>query len=196
MGCLPHRSCNKGSNTTLFYGDVVFILKKARLIQRAEQILRHRTGVAGAQHASKLAFQITFRVNPIEELQAGDEWWRDDELLLRIAEKITNKEARTVGDRGKHDVQISSQARENHSSDHQTDKMYRPASAHMQPRRDVFHWMLSAAVPPLFASVNHPGVFDPLYLTQHPGTAGSHNETVIRAPMGIVSGPMVLCVAL
>src|ERR1700721_2314014 len=110
-----HRALDKGCKTLLLHVDVSFVVKKSCYAECLKQVLRQTIDFLASEHTGKFLSQIMVCVDPVKEPKARYQWRGNDELSIRIAERIANKQPGPVSDRRKHDVQVCSKLWQDHS---------------------------------------------------------------------------------
>ena len=115
MSRRQYRTLDKGRKTLLLHDGVSLVLKKSRSTECFTQVLCHATGLRASERTGKLLLQVEFCMSPVEKPKAGYQQWGNNELSVRIAKAIANKQAGPVSDWRKVDVQVCSKPRQDHS---------------------------------------------------------------------------------
>ena len=88
----------------------VVIFEKAGIAERIQQIGFDIAGLKVAGDPHQMSSQIQGVVFAVEEFQAFDERWRDDQRCVREMERIANHQTRLVFERRRREVESHSQA--------------------------------------------------------------------------------------
>jgi hypothetical protein len=114
MRGLAHGILREGRMSALFESRICFVFEESRLTESICQKLRRISNLGALCHSRKLRVQILDCLHPVEEMQATDEGWRNDQGGIGVAKEVANQEPRPVAYGGGHEVQVGSEPGKRH----------------------------------------------------------------------------------